>query len=146
MKTFSAKPTDITRKWFVIDAEGKTLGRLATEIARLLQGKHKPMYTPHMDTGDHVIVLHAEKVVVTGDKDSKKIYYRHTGYPGGIKQRTLGELRNSFPGRVIEKAVLRMLPRGPLGRQMYRKLNVYAGADHPHQAQQPQVWEKEDNA
>lgn len=146
MKTFSAKPTDITRKWFVIDAEGKTLGRLATEIARLLQGKHKPMYTPHIDTGDHVIVLHAEKVVVTGDKDSKKIYYRHTGYPGGIKQRTLGELRNSFPGRVIEKAVLRMLPRGPLGRQMYRKLNVYAGADHPHQAQQPQVWEKEDNA
>lgn len=144
MKTYSAKPSEIQREWFVVDAQGQTLGRLATQISRLLQGKHKPMYTPHIDTGDHVVVINAEKVNVTGDKDQKKVYYRHTGYPGGIKKVTLGQLRSTFPGRVIEKAVLRMLPRGPLGRQMYRKLNVYAGAEHPHSAQQPKPLETKD--
>lgn len=135
MATFSAKPGDINRQWHVIDAKGQPIGRLSTKIATLLQGKHKPTYTPHMDTGDGVIVINAKEVKATGKKESDKVYYRHTGYPGGIKARTLSEMRQQFPERIIELAVKRMLPKGPLGRQMYRKLRVYAGAEHPHQGQ-----------
>jgi large subunit ribosomal protein L13 len=140
MKTYSAKAADIDRKWFVIDAEGLVLGRLATIVADRLRGKHKPMYTPHVDTGDHVIVVNAEKVVLTGRKREDKVFYWHTGHPGGIKGRSMGEiLDGKFPNRVVEKAVERMVPRNPLGRQMLRKLKVYAGAEHPHEAQQPIV-------
>jgi large subunit ribosomal protein L13 len=140
MKTYSAKAADIERKWFVIDAEGLVLGRLATIVADRLRGKHKPMYTPHVDTGDHVIVVNAEKVVLTGRKREDKVFYWHTGHPGGIKGRSMGEiLDGKFPNRVVEKAVERMVPRNPLGRQMLRKLKVYAGAEHPHEAQQPIV-------
>ncbi len=135
MNTFSAKSHEVKREWKVIDAQGKTLGRMATDIARILQGKHKPIYTPHADTGDYVVVINAEKVVATGSKEQDKKYYRHTGYPGGIKERTLSEMRDQFPERVIELAIKRMLPKGPLGRDMYRKLKVYAGPEHPHQAQ-----------
>ncbi|MDZ3838799.1 MAG: 50S ribosomal protein L13 [Rhodospirillales bacterium] len=138
MKTYSAKAADIERKWFVIDAEGVVLGRLATIIADRLRGKHKPIYTPHVDTGDHVIVVNAEKVRLTGRKRENKVFYWHTGHPGGIKGRTMGQiLDGKFPSRVVEKAVERMVPRNPLGRQMMRKLKVYAGAEHPHEAQQP---------
>jgi large subunit ribosomal protein L13 len=138
MKTYSAKAADIERKWFVIDAEGVVLGRLATIIADRLRGKHKPIYTPHVDTGDHVIVVNAEKVRLTGRKREDKVFYWHTGHPGGIKGRTMGQiLDGKFPSRVVEKAVERMVPRNPLGRQMLRKLKVYAGAEHPHEAQQP---------
>ncbi len=137
MKTFVAKPAEIKRDWYVIDAEGKTLGRMATEIARRLRGKHKAEYTPHADTGDYIVVINAEKVHVTGNKRKDKIYYRHTGYPGGLKQANLEIMINSFPARVIELAVKGMLPKGPLGRAMYTKLKVYAGAEHPHAAQQP---------
>ena len=140
MKTYSAKPGDIDRKWFVIDAEGVVLGRLASIIATRLRGKHKPMFTPHMDCGDHIVVINAEKVHLTGNKLADKTYYRHTGYPGGIKSVTAGKvLGGKHPERVVEKAVQRMIPKGPLGRQVLTKLKVYVGADHPHEAQQPEV-------
>ncbi|WP_159565596.1 50S ribosomal protein L13 [Budvicia diplopodorum] len=139
MKTFSAKPETVKRDWYVVDATGKTLGRLATELARRLRGKHKAEYTPHVDTGDYIIVLNAEKVAVTGNKRSGKIYYHHTGFIGGIKQATFEEMIARHPERVIEIAVKGMLPKGPLGRAMYRKLKVYAGTEHNHAAQQPQV-------
>ncbi len=139
MKTFTAKPESVQRDWFVVDATGKTLGRLATELARRLRGKHKAEYTPHVDTGDYIIVLNAEKVAVTGNKRTDKVYYRHTGYVGGIKQATFEEMIARHPERVIEIAVKGMLPKGPLGRAMCRKLKVYAGNEHNHAAQQPQV-------
>ena len=139
MKTFTAKPESVQRDWFVVDATGKTLGRLATELARRLRGKHKAEYTPHVDTGDYIIVLNAEKVAVTGNKRTDKVYYRHTGYVGGIKQATFEEMIARHPERVIEIAVKGMLPKGPLGRAMYRKLKVFAGNEHNHAAQQPQV-------
>ena len=138
MKTFSARPSDIDKKWLLIDAEGLVLGRLATLIAMRLRGKHKPSYTPHMDCGDHVVVVNAEKVQLTGNKRAGDIFYWHTGYPGGIKGRSKGAiLAGKHPERVIEKAVERMIPRGPLGRRVMRNLRVYAGAEHPHEAQQP---------
>jgi large subunit ribosomal protein L13 len=140
MKTYSAKPSDIEKPWFVIDAEGVVLGRLAVVIANRLRGKHKPSFTPHMDCGDHIVVINAEKVHLTGNKRSDKILYWHTGYPGGIKSRTMAErLDGKHPERVILKAVERMIPRGPLGRQQMSNLRVYAGAEHPHEAQQPEV-------
>jgi large subunit ribosomal protein L13 len=139
MKTISMRAQDVQRSWLVVDAENKTLGRLATEIARRLRGKHKPEYTPHVDTGDFVIVVNAEKVRVTGKKTTDKIYYRHSGYPGGIKAISFEHLRNTHPERIIEKAVKGMLPRNPLGRAMFRKLKVYAGGEHPHSAQQPEL-------
>ncbi len=139
MKTFTAKPESVQRDWYVIDAEGKTLGRLATEIARRLRGKHKPEYTPHVDTGDYIIVINCEKVAVTGRKASDKMYYRHTGFPGGIREINFEKLIARKPEMVIEKAVKGMLPKGPLGRAMFRKLKVYAGTEHQHAAQQPQV-------
>ena len=138
MKTFSATPETIKRDWFVVDASDKTLGRLATEIARRLRGKHKPEYTPHMDTGDYIVVVNAEKVHASGNKMKDKIYYHHTGFPGGLKSISLEKLLVEAPERVIETAVKGMLPRGPLGREMYRKLKVYAGPEHAHAAQQPQ--------
>jgi large subunit ribosomal protein L13 len=141
MKTFTATPSTITREWFVVDAEGKTLGRLATEIARRLRGKHKPEYTPHMDTGDYIVVVNADKVTVTGNKAEGKMYYSHSGYPGGIKEINFADLQAKKPEMIIEKAVKGMLPRGPLGRAMFRKLKVYAGSEHGHQAQQPKVLE-----
>ena len=133
MKTFMASPATIDRKWYVVDAEGKTLGRLASEVAKVLRGKNKPICTPHIDTGDYVIVVNAEKIKVTGKKLDQKVYYRHSGYVGGIKETTLKEMLNKHPERVIEFAVKGMLPKGPLGRQMYTKLFVYAGPDHKHQ-------------
>ncbi|MGB5444331.1 MAG: 50S ribosomal protein L13 [Psychromonas sp.] len=139
MKTFVAKPAEVKRDWFVVDAEGKTLGRLATEIALRLRGKHKAEYTPHVDTGDYIVVINAEKVTVTGNKAKGKIYYHHTGFIGGIKSISFEDLIKRAPERVIENAVKGMLPRGPLGRAMYRKLKVYAGTEHQHSAQQPQV-------
>jgi len=139
MKTFVAKPAEVKREWFVVDAEGKTLGRLATEIALRLRGKHKAEYTPHVDTGDYIIVVNAEKITVTGNKAKGKIYYHHTGFIGGIKAISFEDLIVRAPERVIEKAVKGMLPKGPLGRAMYRKLKVYAGTEHQHSAQQPQV-------
>ena len=139
MKTFVAKPAEVKRDWFVVDAEGKTLGRLATEIALRLRGKHKAEYTPHVDTGDYIVVINAEKVTVTGNKAKGKIYYHHTGFIGGIKSISFEDLIVRAPERVIEKAVKGMLPKGPLGRAMYRKLKVYAGTEHQHSAQQPQV-------
>ena len=140
MKTYSAKPADVTRGWYVIDAEGCVLGRLATIVATRLRGKHKPMYTPHIDCGDNIIVINAEKVRLTGRKREEKVFYWHTGYPGGIKQRTMAQILDGrFPERAIEKAVERMVPRGPLGREQMRKLRVYKGPEHPHSAQQPEV-------
>ena len=140
MKTISAKPAEVRRDWFVIDADGKTLGRMATEIARRLRGKHKPKFTPHIDCGDNIIVINAEKVALTGNKRTDKIYYWHTGYPGGIKSRTADKtLEGKHPERVVIKAVERMITRSSLGRQQMRKLHVYAGAKHPHQAQSPEV-------
>ena len=141
MKTVSLRKEDVERSWWVVDANGITLGRLATEIARRLRGKHKPEYTPHVDTGDYVVVVNAEKIGLTGDKENKKIYWRHTGYPGGIKGISAGKLRETHPERMIEKAVKGMLPRNPLGRAMYRKLKVYAGTDHPHGGQAPKELE-----
>jgi len=138
MKTYSAKPETVTRDWYVVDAEGKTLGRMATEIARRLRGKHKPEYTPHVDTGDYIVVINAEKVHVTGKKARDKIYYHHTGYIGGIKSISFEKLMDKAPERGIQRAVKGMLPRGPLGRAMFKKLKVYAGSEHPHTAQQPQ--------
>ncbi len=139
MKTFVAKPDTIKRDWYVVDAEGKTLGRLATEIASRLRGKHKPEYTPSADTGDYIIVINAAKVVVTGNKTTDKVYYAPSGFPGGIKSITFDKLIQSKPEMVIESAVRGMLPKGPLGRAMFRKLKVYAGASHDHAAQKPQV-------
>jgi len=141
MKTFSAKPQEVRREWLVIDATDKVLGRLAADIARYLRGKHKPEYTPHVDAGDHIVVVNAEKVTVTGRKTTDKIYYRHTGYPGGIKAQTFSELRDSHPERIIERAVKGMLPHNPLGRAMFKKLHVYAGSEHKHHAQQPKQLE-----
>ncbi len=141
MKTVSIRAQDVEHAWLVVDAEDKTLGRLATEIARRLRGKHKPEYTPHVDTGDFIIVINAEKVRVTGKKTSDKIYYRHSGYPGGIKAISFEHLRDSHPEQIIERAVKGMLPRNPLGRAMFKKLKVYAGPQHPHSAQQPQTLE-----
>lgn len=141
MKTFSAKPETVTRGWYVVDADGKTLGRLATELARRLRGKHKPQFTPHVDTGDYLVVINAEKVRVTGRKLENKIYHRHTGYIGNLKQTSLGKLLDEHPERAIEMAVKGMLPKNPLGRAMFKKLKVYAGAEHKHQAQQPQKLE-----
>ena len=138
MKTYTAKPETVRRDWYVVDATDKTLGRLATAVATRLRGKHKPEYTPHVDTGDYIVVLNAEKVRVTGNKSTQKIYYSHSGYPGGLKSATFEKLRESAPERVIETAVKGMLPKNPLGRAMFRKLKVYAGAEHPHTAQQPQ--------
>lgn len=135
MKTYSTKASDIEREWHVIDASGKTLGRLASEVARLLRGKHKPIYVPHLDTGDYVIVINADKVRVTGNKAKQKLYYRHSGYPGGLKSTSLAEVMESQPTRAIEHAVRGMLPKNPLGRAMFKKLKVYAGPNHPHQAQ-----------
>ncbi|MGC1507984.1 50S ribosomal protein L13 [Ketobacter sp. MCCC 1A13808] len=137
MKTFSAKPESVERDWYVVDATGKTLGRLATEIALRLRGKHKPTYTPHVDTGDYIVVINAEKVHVTGNKRTDKMYYRHTEYPGGIKEISFDKLIARKPEMVIQGAVKGMLPRNPLGRAMFGKLKVYAGAEHPHTAQQP---------
>ncbi len=137
-KTYSAKPEEIERNWYVVDAEGKTLGRLATEIAKILRGKHKPIYTPHVDTGDFVIVVNADKVRVTGKRLDQKIYYRHSGYIGGLKAVPLRRMLETHPERVIEHAVKGMLPKNRLGRKMYKKLKVYASPDHPHQAQKPQ--------
>lgn len=139
MKTFSAKPADIEKKWVLIDAENLVLGRMAAIAATILRGKNKPTYTPHMDCGDNVIIINAEKIHLTGKKRTDKVYYRHTGYPGGIKSNTPEEiLEGKFPERVVEKAIERMLPRGPLGRQQFRNLKVYAGSEHPHEAQQPE--------
>ena len=139
MKTFVAKPETVKRDWYVVDAEGKTLGRLASEIASRLRGKHKAEYTPHVDTGDYIIVINAEKVAVTGNKAKNKVYYRHSEFPGGLKSITFEKLIDRKPEMALELAVKGMLPRGPLGRAMYRKLKVYAGAEHNHVAQQPQV-------
>ena len=137
MKTFSAKPAEVRRDWYVVDATGKTLGRLSTEIAHRLRGKHKPEYTPHVDTGDYIVVINAEKVRVTGNKLQDKMYHHHTGYIGNLKSVPLNKMLDEHPERVIEKAVKGMLPRGPLGRQMLSKLRVFAGPEHKHAAQQP---------
>lgn len=139
--TYMAKPGEVERKWYVVDAKGKTLGRLASEVAALLRGKHKPQFTPHVDTGDFVIVINAKDVQLTGKKLSNKIYYRHSGWPGGLKMTTAADMRNTRPERMIELAVKGMLPKTSLGRRQLRKLKVYAGSEHPHQAQQPEVWE-----
>lgn len=139
MKTFSAKTETVKRDWYIVDASGKTLGRIATEIALRLRGKHKAEYTPHVDTGDYIVVVNAEKVQVTGNKGQNKIYYSHSGYPGGIRDITFNKLIEKAPERVLQKAVKGMLPSGPLGRAMFKKLKVYAGDQHPHTAQQPQA-------
>jgi large subunit ribosomal protein L13 len=139
MKTFSAKPHEVTRDWFVVDATDKILGRLATEIARRLRGKHKPIYTPHVDTGDFIVVVNVEKLRVTGNKAVDKKYYRHSGYPGGIYETTFAKMQQRFPARVLEKAVKGMLPKGPLGYAMLKKMKCYAGGAHPHTAQQPKA-------
>ncbi|NCU18122.1 50S ribosomal protein L13 [Pallidibacillus pasinlerensis] len=139
--TYMAKPNEIERKWYVVDAAGQTLGRLASEVASILRGKHKPTYTPHVDTGDHVIILNASQIKLTGKKLSDKIYYRHSHYPGGLKETTAGEMLEKHPERLIELAVKGMLPKNSLGRKMGKKLHVYAGSEHPHQAQQPETLE-----
>lgn len=140
MKSYIAKPAEVERKWYVIDAEDKTLGKIASEVASILRGKKKPIYTPHVDTGDYVIVINAEKVRVTGKKEEQKIYKRHSGYPGGLKETTLRELRAKKPEEIIRHAVKGMMPKGKLGRQMFKKLKVYAGPEHPHTAQNPEEW------
>ena len=139
MKTYSAKPQDITRDWYVVDGTDKVLGRLAAEIAARLRGKHKPMFTPHMDTGDFIVVTNVEKLKVTGNKAEDKLYHRHSGYPGGIRTQSFAQMQTRFPGRVLEKAVKGMLPKGPLGYAMIKKLKCYAGPSHPHSAQQPKA-------
>ena len=141
MKTFSAKPSDITRDWYVVDATDQVLGRLASQIALRLRGKHKPIYTPHMDTGDFIVVTNVEKLRVTGNKAEDKLYHRHSGYPGGIRTTTFAKMQERFPGRALEKAVKGMLPKGPLGYAMIKKLKCYAGPAHPHSAQQPKTLE-----
>ena len=137
MKTFSAKPAEVKREWFVVDVTDRVLGRMATEIALRLRGKHKPEYTPHVDTGDHIVVINADKIAVTGNKETDKVYYRHTGYPGGIKDVNVKELRERAPERILENAVRGMLPKNPLGRAMLKKLHIYAGNEHKHHAQSP---------
>ncbi|KTC64528.1 50S ribosomal protein L13 (plasmid) [Legionella adelaidensis] len=144
MKTFSAKAHEVKRDWYLIDASDKTLGRLATEVARRLRGKHKAEYTPHVDTGDYIIITNAEKVTVTGRKFKEKMYYHHTGFPGGIKEISFDKLQKKNPAQIIERAVKGMLPKNPLGREMYRKLKIYTGTEHPHAAQQPKQLEIED--
>ena len=139
MKTISAKPAEVQRDWYLVDATDKTLGRLASEIAHRLRGKHKPEYTPHVDTGDYVVVINADKVQVTGNKTTDKMYHAHSGFPGGLKSISFDMLRDRAPERVIKLAVKGMLPRSPLGRAMFKKLKVYAGSEHPHGAQQPQT-------
>jgi large subunit ribosomal protein L13 len=139
MKSYVAKPLEIERKWYVIDATDKTLGRLSSEIAKRLRGKHKPIYTPHVDCGDHIIVINAEKVKLTGNKETQKVYRHHTGYMGGLRERSYKEMLAKHPERIIEKAVKGMLPKNSLGRQMYTKLKVYAGPEHNHAAQKPEV-------
>jgi large subunit ribosomal protein L13 len=141
MKTFSAKPAEVKRDWYVLDATDKTLGRLATEVARRLRGKHKPEFTPHVDTGDYIVVVNAERVRVTGRKTTDKMYYRHSGYPGGITETSFEKMIQSQPHKVIEIAVKGMLPKGPMGRTMFKKLKVYAGPNHKHSAQQPKKLE-----
>lgn len=143
MKTYSAKPLEVERKWWVVDAEGQTLGRLASTVANILRGKNKPQYTPHVDTGDFVIVINSSKVVVSGNKETDKKYYRHSGYPGGLKVETFKSLMEKNPVAAVEKAVKGMLPHNTLGQEQFNKLKVYAGAEHPHQAQNPQVYEME---
>lgn len=138
--TYMAKPLEVERKWYIVDAEGQTLGRLATEVATLLRGKHKPQFTPHVDTGDFVVVINAEKIGLTGKKMAQKKYYRHSGHPGGLKVTTAQEMLKKHPTRVIMAAVKGMLPKGTLGRQQLTKLKLYAGTEHPHQAQQPEAW------
>lgn len=140
MKTYMAKPGEVQQKWYIIDAAGKPLGRLATEAARILRGKHKPTFTPHVDTGDFVVVINAEQAVLTGNKLNQKIYYRHSGYPGGLKETKYADLMSNKPERAVEKAVKGMLPHNRLGAQQGKKLKVYRGAEHPHQAQQPEIW------
>jgi len=137
VKTFSAKPHEIGREWFVVDAQGQTLGRLAARVATILRGKHKPIYTPHVDCGDYVIVVNAGKINVTGQKLDQKMYYRHSGYPGGLRQVSLRRQLQIHPDRIVETAVRGMLPKNRLGRKMFKKLKIYVGPDHPHQAQQP---------
>ncbi|MDP2871937.1 MAG: 50S ribosomal protein L13 [Bacillota bacterium] len=139
MSTYTAKPQDINRKWFVVDADGKVLGRLASEVAKVLRGKHKPIFTPHMDTGDFVIVVNAERVMVTGNKAKDKLYFRHSNYPGGLRKTTFETLIKTHPERAVEAAVKGMLPHNRLGRKLYRKLKVYRGPVHPHQAQRPEA-------
>ncbi len=139
--TFMANDSTVERKWFVVNAEGKRLGRLATEVATLLRGKHKPTYTPHVDTGDHVIIVNAEKIELTGNKLADKKYYRHSGYPGGLKERNANEMRTNHPERMLEIAIKGMLPKGPLGRKMFKKLHVYKGPEHSNQAQKPETYE-----
>jgi large subunit ribosomal protein L13 len=139
MKTFMASPATIDRKWYVVDASGQTLGRLASEVAKVLRGKNKPIYTPHMDCGDYVVIINADKIVVTGKKLDQKIYYHHSGFIGGLKETTLREMLQKKPEQVVELAVKGMLPKGPLGRQMYKKLFVYAGPEHNHAAQKPET-------
>ena len=141
MNTFMASPSTIERKWYVVDATGYTLGRLASEVAKVLRGKNKPIFTPHIDTGDYVIIVNADKVKFTGKKLEQKIYYHHSDYVGGMKETTLKDMMAKKPEKVVELAVKGMLPKGPLGRDMFRKLHVYAGAEHPHAAQQPKVLE-----
>lgn len=141
MKTFSAKPAEVKRDWYVVDADGKTLGRLASEIARRLRGKHKPEYTPHVDTGDYIVVVNAEKVRVTGNKANDKMYYKYTGYIGNLKSTNFSKMIQEHPERVLEIAVKGMLPKNPLGRAMFKKMKVFAGSEHTHQAQQPQALE-----
>lgn len=140
-KTYATRPDDIERRWWLVDAQGMTLGRLASKVAPILRGKHKPCFTPHLDTGDYVIIINADKIHVTGKRLDQKKYYRHSGYPGGLKTKTLRELMSRFPTRPLKLAIKGMLPKGPLGRKMLTKLKVYAGAEHPHQAQQPQILE-----
>ncbi|HHT25346.1 MAG TPA: 50S ribosomal protein L13 [Clostridiaceae bacterium] len=141
MKTYVAKPSEIERKWYVIDVADQILGRVATEIATVLRGKHKPEFTPFLDTGDYVIVVNADKIKVSGNKEEDKLYRRHSGYPGGLKEVSLGEVRAKYPERIIKQAVKGMLPKNALGRKMLKKLKVYAGPEHKNQAQKPEVWE-----
>lgn len=136
-KTYMAKPQDVQRSWYLLDADGQTVGRLASEIAKRLRGKHKPEYTPHVDTGDYIVVINADKIHISGNKDQDKYYYHHTGFPGGIKSQSFNDLKASKPEKILEKAVKGMMPRGPLGRQMLKKLKIYSGAEHKHEAQQP---------
>ena len=141
MKSYMARPRAVERKWYLIDAEGQTLGRLATEIARLLRGKNKPQYTPHIDTGDFVVVVNAEKVVVTGKKAEQKVYYRHSGYPGGLKETSFESMLERKPTEILRRAVRGMMPKTRLGRRQLKKLKIYAGPEHPHEAQNPQPYE-----
>ena len=140
-KTYATTPDVIQRRWWVVDAKGMTLGRVSSKVAQLLRGTHKPYFTPHLDTGDYVIIVNADKIHVTGKRMDQKTYYRHSGYPGGLKSMTLREMMDKFPTRALRLSIKGMLPKGPLGRRMFKKLKIYAGAEHPHQAQQPQILE-----